>query len=80
MSEYSWSLQRDANFRRTSILFVGKRWDDKRLIAAAYAYEQGTRHRDAFKSVIEGKLGLETGAQDVSTLTLKTSVVERTSS
>ncbi|KAG9229299.1 amidase signature domain-containing protein [Amylocarpus encephaloides] len=49
----------------TSILFIGKRWDDKRLIAAAYAYEQGTHHRDAFKPVVEVTAELETSAPDL---------------
>lgn len=42
----------------TSILFIGRRYDDARLIDIAYQYEQVTRHRDAFKPVIQPTAGL----------------------
>ncbi|CAG8973734.1 hypothetical protein HYALB_00007682 [Hymenoscyphus albidus] len=64
----------------TSILFVGRRWDDERLIAAAYAYEQGTHHRETLKPVIELPDGLEIGASDVSNLFSKTKYAEHNSS
>ncbi len=33
-------------------MFVGRRYDDSRLIGAAYAYEQATEHRKALRPVV----------------------------
>lgn len=34
------------------ICFVGRRWDDQKLLGAAYAYEQATRWRERGKTVV----------------------------
>ncbi|OJD27087.1 hypothetical protein ACJ73_01527 [Blastomyces percursus] len=60
-----------------AILFVGRRWDDQRLIAAAHSYEQATHHRDSFRPVIEATVELGTSARSVSPLILETDRVER---
>ncbi|ESZ96658.1 hypothetical protein SBOR_2917 [Sclerotinia borealis F-4128] len=39
------------------ICFIGRRWDDAKLIAAAYAYEQATRWREKGKLVV--RCGIE---------------------
>ncbi|KAJ5751687.1 hypothetical protein N7520_008604 [Penicillium odoratum] len=36
----------------TGILFVGRRWDDARVIGASYAFEQATHYRRTFKPII----------------------------
>lgn len=37
---------------RLGICFVGRRWDDQKVIGAAYAYEQATRWRERGKMVV----------------------------
>ncbi|KAF7876655.1 hypothetical protein EAF04_001740 [Stromatinia cepivora] len=42
------------------ICFIGRRWDDEKLIAAAYAYEQATMWRERGKIVVKCDIELPT--------------------
>jgi amidase len=44
--------------RRFGMLFVGRRFDDQRLIAAAYAFEQATQVRDRVDPIIQSDIEL----------------------